>query len=239
MPSKRNENHKRERTSHTGREKFPPSRCKVLVADPQISHCQLVSYFFAQTLHFQVCDRVALSAGDVIRFAEEFRPALLVTEIFFRGSTRCDLITEVQAKSPATRVVVFTGSTKPALLAAVLSTAPDGFVLKSEPIEQLEKAVGHATEGERFVSTAVIDLAWNPNGAPGAEAAITAREDILIRGIVEGRATKEIAVSLGCAPRTAERHRSALMRKFGFSDVPSLVRFAIASGILECKHRSE
>ena len=62
---------------------------------------------------------------------------------------------------------------------------------------------------------------------------LSLRERQVLQLIAEGKTTKEIAVSLGIAPKTAERHRSRLMEKLGIHATAGLVRYAIREGLIQ------
>ena len=58
----------------------------------------------------------------------------------------------------------------------------------------------------------------------------TARELEVLRLICEGLTTKQIALQLGVAFKTAASHRSSLMEKAGAGNVVHLVRWAVKYG---------
>ena len=62
---------------------------------------------------------------------------------------------------------------------------------------------------------------------------LSAREIQVLKLVVEGRTSKEIARVLGVLPSTVDTYRSRLMRKLAVDDVPTLVRLAIRHGLIE------
>ena len=89
-----------------------------------------------------------------------------------------------------------------------------------------------AREGARFVRNPVLktDRARVPD--IGLEE-LTPREHEVLRLIAEGSSTKDVAQRLGISFKTAACHRHRLMQKLDVHAAGSLVRFAIASGIVE------
>ena len=55
---------------------------------------------------------------------------------------------------------------------------------------------------------------------------LTARQRLVMAGIVAGRLNKHIAAALRIAERTAKAHRSQVMQKMGVRSVADLVRIA-------------
>ena len=61
---------------------------------------------------------------------------------------------------------------------------------------------------------------------------LTSREREVLILIANGVATKAIANMLGVAFKTADHHRSSLMRKLGIHDIAGLTRFAIRARLV-------
>lgn len=60
---------------------------------------------------------------------------------------------------------------------------------------------------------------------------LTAREKEVFRRVVSGFSSKAIASEFKISPRTVEKHRAAILKKFGISDTIFLVRYAVALGM--------
>jgi DNA-binding NarL/FixJ family response regulator len=63
-------------------------------------------------------------------------------------------------------------------------------------------------------------------------ASLTEREREVLQLIAEGLSTKEVATQLGISTKTAESHRTSLMKKLEVHKVSELVRIAIREGII-------
>ena len=62
---------------------------------------------------------------------------------------------------------------------------------------------------------------------------LTPREREIIQLIAESFSNKEIAGKLGMSTRTADTHRTNIMRKLNLHDVVALTRWAIANGLVD------
>ena len=62
---------------------------------------------------------------------------------------------------------------------------------------------------------------------------LSPREDEVLRLVVEGRTSKEIAAIVGVKPCTIDTYRSRIMAKLGINGMPGLVRFAIRQGVIK------
>jgi DNA-binding NarL/FixJ family response regulator len=61
---------------------------------------------------------------------------------------------------------------------------------------------------------------------------LTPREREVVQLLAEGRSTKEVASSLGLSVKTAETHRSNIMRKLQLHSVSDLVLYAVRNNIV-------
>jgi DNA-binding NarL/FixJ family response regulator len=62
---------------------------------------------------------------------------------------------------------------------------------------------------------------------------LSGRARQVLQLVGEGKSTKDIAVQLGIAVKTAESHRSRLMKKRDIHETAGLVRYAIRNGLIQ------
>jgi RNA polymerase sigma factor (sigma-70 family) len=62
---------------------------------------------------------------------------------------------------------------------------------------------------------------------------LSPRERQVLKLVVEGRTSKEIAAIVGVKPSSIDTYRSRLMTKLEINDIPSLVRLAIRHGLVK------
>ncbi len=92
--------------------------------------------------------------------------------------------------------------------------------------------------GRRFLSATLSEWAINALVAKPADDAdslqsLTQRERMLVQLASEGHTNPEIAENFLISPRTAETHRTNLLRKLGLQTQTDLVRFAIRRGLIQ------
>lgn len=61
---------------------------------------------------------------------------------------------------------------------------------------------------------------------------VSRRQLQVLRLVIEGLTSKEIAAGLGLSAKTVETHRSAGMRRLGIGGIPALVRYALRVGLI-------
>jgi DNA-binding CsgD family transcriptional regulator len=62
---------------------------------------------------------------------------------------------------------------------------------------------------------------------------LSPREREVLKLVVEGRTSKQIAAVVGVKPGTVDTYRSRLMAKLEIGDIAGLVRFAIRNGLIK------
>ncbi len=183
-------------------------------------------------------------------FCLSHKPDLLVVDLFLPGLHGLEVVKEVRAKLPATRILVLTSHPDGELPARLIGQGVNGFVDKTEPLNYVLQAVETVMKGGMFFAANVAPKAGAdgvtgrmvarpapagqpPPAAPSLAAGntLSPREIEVARLVTEGLSSKEIASQLGLSVRTVEKHRANIMDKLGVREVASLVRYCVQAGI--------
>ena len=146
---------------------------------------------------------------------------------------------EVQKKYPDIRIAILTMHQEKALIQKFIGLGVHGYFLKTIDKEELIYAIKTiAGGGEYFPADVtktllqkqpiVTDMEQNP-----LVAELTEREIEIIRLVSQGLSTKEIGDQLFISPRTADTHRTNIMRKLDLHNVAEIVRFAFQNKLTE------
>jgi DNA-binding NarL/FixJ family response regulator len=122
------------------------------------------------------------------------------------------------ANGPA--VVVLTAFDNAEYVAAACRLGAAGFVLKTAPIAQLVEAIRLAAAG--------VKLSWSLS-----EPTLTAREQQIVRCIVDGQTNDEIGAKLSISSKTVEGHLSRLFARQGVVSRAELASRAVLEGWLD------
>jgi DNA-binding NarL/FixJ family response regulator len=177
-------------------------------------------------------------------------PGLLVVDLYLPGMHGLEVVREVRAKLPNTRILVLTGHPDGDLPARLIAQGVHGFVDKSAPINYVLQAIESVVAGGMFFAAHVPPKgagAGSPQppkvepsvkmGVPTATVSavetLSARELEVARLVAEGYSSKEIADRLDLSVRTVEKHRANIMDKINVKEVASLVRWCVQSGIVK------
>jgi DNA-binding NarL/FixJ family response regulator len=169
----------------------------------------------------------------------ELKPDLVILDVMLPGLNGVDVLKRFSRHLKNTRVLVFSGFQNPALVRELLQAGAHGFVEKSARLAELRKGIQTVADGGTYfgphIAALLREAVVNPRQSNRQELeALTAREREILQLIAESYSTKEIAAKLEVSVKTAENHRTNLMKKLNLHDVASLTRFAIEHGMTNC-----
>jgi DNA-binding NarL/FixJ family response regulator len=145
-------------------------------------------------------------------------------------------------QDPDIKVIVLTITDSDQVIREALDAGARGFVLKSDAARDLVTAVEAVQRNRMFFTPRVNDMVLagfldrHENGgtteAPKLPK-LTPREREVIQLLAEGKSSKEVASLLNLSTKTAETHRSNIMRKLGIHSIRDLVVYAVKNDIIQ------
>ncbi len=110
-----------------------------------------------------------------------------------------------------------------------------GYVIKTQAAGDLVQAIREVLRNAVYlspgISRAVVEAYLTKTDVPADP--LTPREREVLQLVAEGKTTKEIASVLGLSVKTAETHRTKIMRKLEIHETAGLVRYAIRRGLVQ------
>ena len=223
------------RAAHSGKSTRPILRRVVIVED----HTAILDMMRAAVEGlpgFKVVGCAGeLEAAEKICRREQ--PALVILDLGLPRGSGLDLLPALASLCPLTRVLIFSGTLRPASIRAALLAGAHGLVEKTATLEEFETAVRAVANGQvyfsRFASETISSLvARRPASAPRV-VRLTEREKAVLRAIAEGLSSKEISARLRISPHTVVNHRTRLAKKIRVHGVAKLSRYAVQIGLID------
>lgn len=147
-----------------------------------------------------------------------------------------DLLRQMRALHPAAKVLFVTAGMNMADLMTALQDLNAGIFLKTEPIAELMLAIQRTAKGGRWVSSgAALALVENQQIKAVQQTqrhdALNPRENLVLRGVLEGLSNKEIGARLDLTESSVKAVLQKLFEKTGVRSRSQLVRYAIEAQI--------
>lgn len=175
-------------------------------------------------------DGLAVEAyATAAEFLERFdpgRPGCLLLDVRLRRASGLDLQDELRRRRATLPILVITGyANVPTTIRALKSGAFD-FLQKPVPPGVLLERVHAAIEEDRAQRESVAKNA----AARRRLDRLTPRERQVLKLLIEGKISKEIADVLNVSVRTVEGHRRMLLSKMGVATAAELVHAVMLAG---------
>ena len=188
--------------------------------------------------------RVVGEAADGLEALDQIarlRPQVAVIDLMMPGLGGLEVVRRAAQAAPETRLIVLSMHADESYVLEALRNGAVGYVLKATATGNLIEAVHAVVAGRRYLSPplaevvtdAYLRLAAAPPGQPDRYDLLTGREREVLQLAAEGHGNVEIGERLAISPRTAETHRTNLLRKLRLKGQTDLVRFAVARGLIE------
>jgi DNA-binding NarL/FixJ family response regulator len=181
----------------------------------------------------------AANGREAVELARRWKPDVVIMDISMPELNGLDATRQILAISPRTEVLVVTMHESEELVRDVLKAGARGFLLKTDARENLLAGVEALRLHRPFVSSRVNESVLIPYLGGGtlkgesASGRLTPREREIVHLVAQGLTNREIASRLNISVKTAETHRTNVMRKLDVHSVSNLVRYAVRNHIID------
>jgi DNA-binding NarL/FixJ family response regulator len=213
---------------------------RILIADDHELVRRGLRSTLAEHPGWEICGE-ASSGREALEVARRTRPDVAVLDFAMPDLNGLEAARRMRIELPDTEVLMLTMHETESLVREALAAGVRGFILKSDAGRLLADAIESLLQHKPFftgrVSQLILHGYLNPSDRTPTEETpatrLSPREREVVQLIAEGRSTKEVADRLTISPKTAETHRTNIMRKLNLHSVTELVRFAIRNKIVE------
>lgn len=162
---------------------------------------------------------LATSPDEAVAAVERHHPDVCLLDVYFPEGPSLTAIARMRACSPQTKVVMLSGGGDAGLVGQAIAAGAAGYVGKEKPIQEIVEMLDRAMAGQVAVDPGLLQRALRPS-TPADDPLwplrfLTDREWQVMRCIMEGQTTTDIARSLGVQRSTARTHVQNLLTKLG------------------------
>jgi DNA-binding NarL/FixJ family response regulator len=211
---------------------------RIIIADDHEIARQGIRALLETHQGWEVCAE-AKDGREAVALAGSLSPDVLLLDIGMPNLNGLDATRQILATNPDACILILTVHDSEQVVREVLATGARGFLLKSDAGRDLLAAVealqNHRTFFTPKVAQMMLDGYLRPHekSDPSGQNVLTPREREVIQLVAEGKTTKEIAIALRLSVKTAETHRTNLMRKLDLHSVADLTLYAVRNGIVQ------
>jgi two-component system response regulator FixJ len=170
------------------------------------------------------------ASGDAfLQTAKDVEPGCVLLDVRMPGMDGLEVQKAMAERGIAMPVVVLTGHGDITVAVRAMKGGAVDFIEK--PFEKAVLLTAIVAAFERLDDAGA--RAARAGDAAVAIAALTSREQDVLRGMAQGLPNKTIAFDLAISPRTVEVHRANLMAKLQVRNLSEALRIAFAAGLQE------
>jgi DNA-binding NarL/FixJ family response regulator len=195
---------------------------------------------------WEICGE-ARDGRQAVEMAKQLKPDVVILDVGMPNLNGLAATRQLAQQNPQQKIIVLTITDSDQVIREALDAGARGFVLKSDAARDLVSAVEALQRDRMFFTPRVNDMVLagfldnNPHGSKGESSMspkLTPREREVIQLLAEGKSSKEVASLLNLSTKTAETHRSNIMRKLDFHSIRDLVVYAVKNDIIQLQMSS-
>ena len=156
------------------------------------------------------------------------------------GLNSLEATRQILRHNPEQRVLILTINDTKQVVQEVLKAGAKGYLLKTDAGRDLVHAIEALHQNRTYFNSGVGQMVLSGYLDGGGSTRfehlgprLTPREREIVQLLAEGKTSKEVTVALNLSVKTAETHRSNIMRKLDLHGVSALVLFAIRNNLVQ------
>jgi DNA-binding NarL/FixJ family response regulator len=178
----------------------------------------------------------ASDGREAVELAIRHRPDVAILDLWMPRMSGEEATRQIVRSGCGTKVLVLSALEDQRHVRAAFRAGAHGYVAKSTSWSELTDALQALSLGRAYISPSIAHHVLSAKGpTPPPEsplALLTDREREVLQLIAEGLSAKEVAARMEIAVKTAESHRTSLMKKLDVHKLSELVRIAIREGLI-------
>ena len=208
---------------------------RILVADDHEIVRRGVCALLKSQNGWEVCGEVS-DGRQAMKEVSTLNPDVVILDIGMPNLNGLDATRQILKKHPNTKILILTLHGSREVVRAVLRSGARGLLLKSDAAGDLVPAVTAVQQGATYFAPKLAefaDLASDDGPSSPGISQLTPREREIVQLFAEGNTCRQVAEALGLSIKTADTHRSKIMRKLNIHSIRDIVLFAIRNNIVQ------
>lgn len=172
-----------------------------------------------------------------IQLTKELSPDVVIMDISMPNMNGIEATREILRDKPDTKIIILSMYTDKHIVKESLEAGVHGYILKSNLLDELLKAIKTIKANERYLSPRITGIIVDDyinlkvNDKAKKHIKLTSRERQIIQLLSEGKTIKEIARIINVSPKTADANRRKIMNKLNIHNTAELTKYALREGL--------
>jgi two-component system, NarL family, nitrate/nitrite response regulator NarL len=182
---------------------------------------------------------VVTTADEALAAARAQHPDLVLVDIGLPDRSGISLGEQILQELPGTKVVALTAIEDASLVREALRVGFAGYITKDTEADKFVRSLRSVLEGQVVVpASASRAVVGNGNGSSDHDliySQLTPRELEVLRLLVEGNSSREIAQALGVSPNTVRTHVQGILAKLQVHSRLEAAAFAVRHDLVRIR----
>jgi len=182
----------------------------------------------------------ANNGQEVLQLVEKVHPHVIVMDISMPILNGIDTTMKIKKQSPNINILMLSRHDAPEYIFHALKAGASGYLVKKSAPSELIIAIQSIYKGESYLSSCVSKVLID-NYTKTVETlsrikkkeVLSDREIAVLKLLLNGNSTKELAKLLYISVNTVATHRRNIMKKLNVHSISQLIRYAIRAGIID------
>lgn len=154
---------------------------------------------------------------EALQRAVELAPNILLLDLNMPGPSTIEVVSQVRAKQPNTKVMILTGYEDDSTVRSLVTAGVCGYVLKGEASSVVVRAIRAVAQGDTWLSRPVVEKLMQEKNEEAPLSILTQREQEILSMIGRGWSNSRIAGQLTLSEQTIRNKVSQIYAKLGLS----------------------
>lgn len=181
----------------------------------------------------------AADGKEALEKVKELAPEVVLMDLAMPVMTGLEATRRIRKEFPETKILALTQYDDSEYVVPVIRAGALGFVTKMGAFSELVSAIQAVHKGDSFLSPSAAaalvqecQINMTGEGETDPYDRLTDREKEVLKLVVEGKTTREIADMLVVSSKTVESYKTSLMSKLDIHSRIDLIRFAIRKRVV-------
>jgi DNA-binding NarL/FixJ family response regulator len=204
----------------------------IIVDDHRIFRIGLRAEIKRMTIPVTIVGEAA-SGVELFELLKTTNADIVLLDIRLPDMSGIDIARELREEYPDLKILILSAEADKNTIGNLMVIGINGFISKSAPPGELEKAIDYIDDGAEFYGRDIASIVHCVRAAnKDVSYDFTPREREIIKYCAQGWSAKQIAHHLDICLKTVVTHKYNIFRKMGITNNVELVNFALRTGII-------